>query len=194
MEDLLVDREQWIVVDHSTAPTGMSREDWTKLERKERSTIWLCLSYSMLLNVSEETTTKALWDKLGNLYQLKSLVNKLFLRKRLYHISMEDGDSVTKHLNSFNTLVIELVYVDIKLTEEDKCIVLLCSFPDSQDNMVVAIGSTTKSTLAYEDVVTSLLLEDMRWNNMDSQSTDVLFARGRPQDRNKNKSSRGGGI
>jgi hypothetical protein len=28
MEDLLVDREQWVVVDPSTKPTSMSKEDW----------------------------------------------------------------------------------------------------------------------------------------------------------------------
>jgi hypothetical protein len=63
MEDLLVDKEQWIVVDPgtqptgtptgtqttgtqptstqttSTPPTGMSKEDWEKLDRRERSII-----------------------------------------------------------------------------------------------------------------------------------------------------------
>eukprot|EP00253_Pinus_taeda_P009077 PITA_09077 len=47
---------------------------------------------------------KALWDTLGTLYQSKSLVNKLFLRKKLYNLRMKDGDSVTEHLNAFNTL------------------------------------------------------------------------------------------
>jgi hypothetical protein len=64
MEDLLVDKEQWIIVDPgtqptgtqptgtqttgtqptsakttSTPPTGMSKEDWEKLDRRARSTI-----------------------------------------------------------------------------------------------------------------------------------------------------------
>jgi hypothetical protein len=30
MEDLLVDRDQWIVVDPGTAPTGTSADDWKK--------------------------------------------------------------------------------------------------------------------------------------------------------------------
>jgi len=41
---------------------------------------------------------KDLWDKLETLYQYKSLVNKLFLQKKLYNLRMKDGDSVTKHL------------------------------------------------------------------------------------------------
>jgi hypothetical protein len=79
MEDLLVEKDQWIMVDPGTAPTRTSTDDWKKLDRKVKSTIQLCLSDSVLLNVSREATTKDLWDKLGNLYQSKSLVNKLFL-------------------------------------------------------------------------------------------------------------------
>jgi hypothetical protein len=137
----------------STPPTSMSKEDWEKLDIRERITIRLCLVDSVLLNVSGESIAKELWDKLWNLYQSKSLVNKLFLRKKMYHLRMEDGDSVTEHLNAFNTRVSQLISINITIVEEDKCITLLCSFPNSWDNLVVAIGSTTQSTLKYEDVV-----------------------------------------
>jgi hypothetical protein len=106
----------------------MSREEWEKLERRERSTIQLCLADSVLLNVSGEDSTKKLWDKLGSLYQSKSLVNKLFLRKKLYLPRMSDDSSVTKHLNVFNTIIRQLSSIDIKITKEEKCIILLCSF------------------------------------------------------------------
>ena len=79
MEGLLVDKEQWIVVDPGTQPTGtpststwdigtqttstqttstpatgMSKEDWDKLDKRARSTIRLFLADSVLLNVSGE--------------------------------------------------------------------------------------------------------------------------------------------
>ena len=85
------------------------------MDRKAKSTIRLCLSNLVLLNVSGEDTTKDLWEKLGNLYQFKSLVNKLFLRKKLYNLRMRDGDSVAEHLNAFNTVVSQLVFVEIKI-------------------------------------------------------------------------------
>ena len=74
------------------------------LEGKENNTI-VCLRFS-IVECIREATVKALWDKLGTLYQSKSLVNKLFLRKKLYNMRMKDGDSVTEHLNAFNTVVI----------------------------------------------------------------------------------------
>jgi hypothetical protein len=68
MEYLLVDRDQWIMVDLAIEPTRTSSDDWKKLDQKENSTIRPCLSDSVLLNVSEEATTKYLWNKLGKLY------------------------------------------------------------------------------------------------------------------------------
>jgi hypothetical protein len=81
--------------------------------------------------VSVEATTKALWNTFGDLYQFKSPVNKIFLQKKLYNLRMKDGDLVTKHLNSFNIVVSRLLSVDINISDEDKCIYLLCSLPDS---------------------------------------------------------------
>jgi hypothetical protein len=107
---------------------------------------------------------------------------------------MQDGDSVIEHLNSFNTLVSQLVSMNIMIAEEDKCITLLCALPNSWDNLVVAIGSTTQSTLKYEDVVSSLLSKEMRWKSMDGHSTKDLFVRGRTQDMNPGKSSGGGDL
>jgi hypothetical protein len=66
--------------------------------------------------------------------------------------------------------------------------------PESLDNLVVAIGSTTQSTLKYEDVVASLLSEKMRWKSMDGHSKDALFARGHTQDKNHGKSLGGGDL
>jgi hypothetical protein len=57
--------------------------------------------------------------------------------------------------------------------------------------MVVAIGSTTQSTLKYEDVVASLLSEEMRQKSMDGHRTDALFVRDHTQDRNPGKYSWG---
>eukprot|EP00253_Pinus_taeda_P035545 PITA_35545 len=85
---------------------GVSDEEWKKLNQKAKSTIRLCVSDLVLLNVSREATAKVLWDKLGTLYQPKSLVNKLFLWKKLYNLGIKDGDSVTEHLNAFNNVVV----------------------------------------------------------------------------------------
>lgn len=161
MEYLLLDQEKWIVVDLRTTPTGTSKEDWEKLDRKSRSTIRLCLVDYVLFNVLGEDTAKTLWDKLGNLYQSKSLVNKLFLRKKLYLLRMSDGDLVIEHLNAFNIVINQLLSVDIKITKEEKCISILCSFSYFWDGLVVAIRSNN-TTLKINDVVRFLFSKEMR--------------------------------
>eukprot|EP00253_Pinus_taeda_P031268 PITA_31268 len=173
MGDLLVDKDQWIAVDPGTKPTGVTDEEWKKLDQKAKSTIRLCVSDSVLLNVSREATTKALWNKLGTLYQSRCLVNKLFLRKKLYNLRMKDGDSVTEHLNAINTVVSQLSSIDIKISDEDNCISLSCSLPDSWDSLVIAIGRNA-TALQFDEIVSTLLMEEMRWKNMDNQNGDAL--------------------
>ena len=59
----------------------------------------------------------------------------------MYNLRLKDGDSVTDHLNAFYIVVSQFLFVDIKISNEDKCISLLCSLPNSWDGLVVAIGS-----------------------------------------------------
>ena len=122
----------------------------------------LFLSNSVLLNVSGEDSAVKLWAKLGSLYQSKSLVNKLFLQNKLFHLRMDENDIVIEHLNVYNTLVSEITFVGVKMVEEDKCITLLCSFPNSWDNLIVAIGIASQATLKFDEIVSSLLSEEMR--------------------------------
>ena len=44
-----MDKDQWIAVDPGTKPTGVTDEEWKKLDRKAKSTILLCVSDSVLL-------------------------------------------------------------------------------------------------------------------------------------------------
>jgi len=39
MEDILVYKDQWIMIDLGTKSTGLSDEEWKKLHQKEKSTI-----------------------------------------------------------------------------------------------------------------------------------------------------------
>jgi hypothetical protein len=79
---------------------------------------------------------------------------------------MKDGDSMTKHLKAFNKMVSQLLSVDINIYDEDKCIILFFCLPYLWDTLVVAIGSNT-TTLSFDDVVSSLLSEEMRQKKME---------------------------
>ena len=127
--------------------------------------------------MSGEDSIKKLCEKLGNLYQLKSMVNKLFLRKKLYLMRMSHGDLVIEHLNVFNTFISHLLSIDIKIIKEEKCVSLSCSLSDSWDSIVMFIGSNN-TTLKLEYVVVEFLLEEMRWKNMEGSNPKALSVRG----------------
>ena len=61
------------------------------------------------------------------------------------------------------------------MEQEYKCIPFLCSFPDSWDNMVLTVSNTTQSTLKFENVVASLLLEEMKTKSMEGVTKDVFI-------------------
>ena len=118
------------------------------------------------------------------------MVNNLFLHNKLYLMRMNDGDSITEPLNAFNIVISQLLSVDIKITEEEKCISLLCCSPDSWDNFVMAIGRKN-STLKIDNVVATLFLEEMRRKTMEGFILEALLVRGRFVSRKKGKPSSG---
>lgn len=144
----------------------MLDEDWEKMDQKACATIFLSLLSNVLFNVSDEKTTKELWDKLSSLYDIALASNKVFIMKRLYNLKMREGGIMSNHLNEFNTLVTQLIYVGINLDDEIKAILLLCSLPNSWEGVVMAVSTSmaTKSKLKFVDVAATLLSEDMRGN------------------------------
>jgi len=79
---------------------------------------------------------------------------------------MKDGDLVIEHLNEFNTMVSQLVSIDIKILDQDKCISFLCSLLDSWDSLVITMCSNAIA-LQFDEIVSSFLTKEMRWKNME---------------------------
>ena len=87
----------------------------------------------------EEKTPKGLWSKLHTIYMGKNMCNKLMLKKRLYIVRMQEGSDVIGHIQRFDQLCMELMNIGVKLDEEDKSLLLLCSLPGSYDSLVTTL-------------------------------------------------------
>ena len=81
--------------------------------------IRLALAPEIKHNVLKETTPKALWEKLKNIYASKSLTNHLCLKMKLYQLKMEMGGEVHDDINKFSQLVSQLLNADDKLSDEE---------------------------------------------------------------------------
>jgi hypothetical protein len=59
----------------------------------------------------------------------KNLMNKLYVKKQLYGLQMEENTNLLEHLNKFDMLNTKLLNFAMKIGEEDKAILLLASLP-----------------------------------------------------------------
>ena len=62
--------------------------------------------------------------KVRTLYMTKNLSNKLYLKKQLYGLCMNEGTEVLEYLSFFNKVISELLVVDVKINEEDKALII----------------------------------------------------------------------
>ena len=99
--------------------------------KKAHSAILLSLGDEVLGEVSREKTTNKLWAKLESRYMTKSLHNRLCLKKQLYTMQMHEGESVHKHIDNFNQIVLSLKNIDVRVDDEDQAILLLSSLAKS---------------------------------------------------------------
>ena len=67
---------------------------------------------------------------------MESLANRLYLKKKLYTLQMEEGKDMRKHLDEFNKIMLNLNKIGVKLEEEDHAIILLSSLPKLYEHFV----------------------------------------------------------
>ena len=131
--------------------TSINETEWTKIQRRAMSMIRLAFSPEIKHNVLKETTPKALWEKLENIYASKSLRNRLCLKMELYLLKMEMRGYLHDHINKFNQLVSQLLNANDELSNEEQALLLLVSLPRSFKTLIqmLLVGI---STLNLDDV------------------------------------------
>jgi hypothetical protein len=192
MRDLLVQQGlQKALAGKPKKLAAMTEWEWEDLDAKDLSTIHLCLADEVLFNIVGEDTTSGLWSKLESLYMTKSLTRRIYLKRHLYSLRMKEGTKVADHLNTFNTLIVQLTSMEVKFEDEDKAITLLCSLPESWENLVTSISFSSTKVLYYDSVVGALLAEEMRRKSSKETSTsEEMLVRGRTKEQNEISLSR----
>ena len=91
---------------------------------------------------------------------------------------MQEGSDLAEHINVFNQLIVDLGKVDVKIDEEDKAIILLCSLPGSYEHLVTTL-TYGKEDVKVDEIVTTLLgHEQRRKNNLSEDSSGGVFVVG----------------
>jgi len=78
-------------------------------------------------------------------------------------------------VNVFNQLVADLGKVDVKIDDEDRAIILLCSLPGSYEHLVTTL-TYGKEDVKVDEIVTALLgHEQRRKNNLSEDPSEGIF-------------------
>jgi len=87
---------------------------------------------------------------------LKSLANKIRVKERLYTFRMAEGTPVEKHLSDFNSIVVDLESLDVKIEDENKAILLVVSLPPSYKHFKKIMLYSNSNTISFEDIKSNL--------------------------------------
>ncbi|MCO5577239.1 hypothetical protein L7F22_031066 [Adiantum nelumboides] len=149
---------------------GVYNDDqWEELDARARATICLHLGESIFFTIMDKTTAFELWDSLCSAWDGRSASNKVFLIKKFMCLSMKEGSSVSSHLNEFNALYSQLTSKGLNFDDEMKAIFLLCSLPTSWDTFNIVISNSTHGgKLAFVDVTSALLTEEIQHQSLDN--------------------------
>ena len=90
----------------------------------------------------------------------KNLTNKLYMKKQLYSLHMNEGFDLLEHLNTFNMLNTQLSSFGVNYEDEDKALLLFAMLPTSFDHLVTTL-MYGKEAIVLEEV-TSVLLSHIK--------------------------------
>ena len=110
------------------------------------------------------------------MYEMMSTANKIFIMKNIYKLKMKDETTMLNHISELNTLLCQAHSIGLPWDDKNKVFILLCSLPNSWDGVVTLVNTsiTDKNKLVYDEVISTLLSEDMRRTNKEFPSNDAL--------------------
>src|SRR4051812_4922521 len=121
------------------------------------------------------------------MYSEKSLTNRLYLKKRLYNLRMDEGTLMKQHLDVFNSIIMDLGNINIKVESEDQALIVLCSLPASYETFVDTL-LYEKDTISLDDVSGALKSKELKKSFPDGRDVSVshgLMARESSQKDNR---------
>jgi len=140
--------------------------------------------------VLDKTTALGLWVRLEELYITKSFTNKIRLKEMLYTFKMAKSTPVQKHLNDFNSIIVDLESLDAKFEDDDKAILLVVSSPPSYKHFKEIMLDSNSDTISFEDVRSNLLSKEKFDRDIHTDSVEGLVVRGRTIENKENGNRR----
>ena len=119
----------------------------------------------------------------------KSVENHLYLKKKLFRFQYHAGISMSKHLNDYNKIIVDLPNLEVDITSEYKALLLLNSLPDTYDHLITTL-LYGKDEIMFDDVLNALNNNEYRKRDKQAQRdmmTEALIVKDMSNDKKLEK-------
>lgn len=114
--------------------------------RKNKELAYIVLSVDAellyLLGDQDPTDPKEVWDTLAEQFQRKSWARQLDLKKKIFSLKLNRGESVQKHIKTMSELLDEISRVAEPVKQEERVMCLLASLPPGYKTLVTALQAS----------------------------------------------------
>ncbi|KAJ8632670.1 hypothetical protein MRB53_026006 [Persea americana] len=118
----------------------LDADEWADIDERAMSSVEQYLSDEIMFNIMEEESAKDLWEKLDKLCMGKNLTNKLYLKKQLNGLKMEEGCGLMEHMDTFNRMISDLLKLEnVESDDEDRFLQLLNSLSGPYVHFVITL-------------------------------------------------------
>ena len=151
--------EQW---EFATGAADAGADGYAAKQEKAFYSILQCIGQRNVPAVMNCKTPKELWDVLGELFERKTVSNKVYSLMQLYGLRMKRGSKLQDHLQQLDELSDQLAAIGEEVTELHKVAVLLRSVQESYPTLVTALLTKGADELTLMMVKQALLDEEQR--------------------------------
>ena len=153
--------------------TGTANREGAENASAEQKAFYLvlqCIGQKYVPTVMSCETPKDLWDTLTQLFERKTVSNKIYTLMQLYGLRMRKGARILDHLRELDELSDKLAAIGEEVTEVNKVTVLLRSVQESYPTLVTALLARGDDELTLVFVKQALLDEEQRHGKSGSSS------------------------
>jgi len=154
-------------LDEDSKPTEAETETrelalWKRRDTKASAIIGLTLGSEQLEHVSGCMTTAEMLSTLQDVFQRKSLMNKMKARREFYTVAMNIGEGMLEYINRVRNLGENLKAMGGEVMEMDVAMNVLNGLTSKYENLLVALDAKAEDELSLVFGKSRLLQEERR--------------------------------
>ena len=151
-------------IEESSPSDDSDKANWKRKDRKAQAIIGLTLSDDILENVRDVESTKDMWQKICDVFERHTLLNKLSARKKFYTALKEENESALQFSNRVRQLASTLKSMKVNVDESEMAMALLNGLPTAYDPLISALDALhgEKDDLKFDYVKSRVLQEEQR--------------------------------